>query len=311
MSREHLKESTWKWIDDHVELYLRDPEKAHMWDSSLAGYTGKKIPTLLLTTKGRTTGKTIYSPLIYDKTGDSYFVIGSKGGAPDHPHWYKNILADPNVEVQVGAKHFFATARTATGPERSKLWAQLREVYPPYDDYQKRAGSREIPVIVFDPIPWTRRKAMGASPVPPNINEWISSHIKLYKTDPEAAHYWDFTLMGVPKKIQTLLLTTKGRKTGKTILSPLIYMKEGDTYVVVASKGGAPEHPHWYSNLVANPDVEIQVGAKHFRAKARTAPSEERAKLWAKLRHVYSPYDDYQARAGSREIPVVVFEPQT
>lgn len=146
----------------------------------------------------------------------------------------------------------------------------------------------------------------------PSMPSWIQDHIKLYQTDPEKAHFWDSSL-GSPNakgKIATLLLTTEGRKSGKSHLTPLIYTKAGNGFAVIASKGGAPEHPAWYLNLHAHPEVEIQVGAKHYRARARTAGPDERKKLWAEMVKIYPPYDEYQARAG-REIPVVVLEPKT
>lgn len=142
---------------------------------------------------------------------------------------------------------------------------------------------------------------------------WMQEHIKLYQTDPEKAHMWDASLgsgrrMG---RIPTLLLTTKGRKSGNTHLTPLIYSKAGGGFAVIASKGGAPAHPAWFLNLESNPDVEIQVAAKHYRVKARVAGPEERKKIWSEMVKLYPPYDEYQVNAGRREIPVVVFEPQS
>ena len=88
------------WIADHVKLYKSDPEKAHLWDSSIGGGKGL-IPTLLLTKKGRKSGREISTPLIYGTHGSAYVVIASKGGAPDHPDWYKNPLADPMCHIHV------------------------------------------------------------------------------------------------------------------------------------------------------------------------------------------------------------------
>ena len=139
-----------QWIADHIKLYREDPDKAHMWDSSLGGGEGL-LPTLLLTSKGRKSGEPRPLPLIYKKVGDNYVIIASKGGAPTHPAWYLNLEAEPNCHVQAGREHTDATARTATGAERSDLWAQLAEVYPPYNDYQQYAGDREIPVVVLEP----------------------------------------------------------------------------------------------------------------------------------------------------------------
>jgi len=141
------------------------------------------------------------------------------------------------------------------------------------------------------------------------LPSWITEHVKLYKTDPEKAHLWDSTIGGGKGMVPTLLLTTTGRKSGREIPIPLIYGRAGPGYVVIASKGGAPEHPDWYKNLVANPVCQIQVIKQAYRARARTAKGDERAKLWVQLRDIYPPYDDYQRTTKGREIPVVVLEP--
>jgi|SRR6185436_3170497 deazaflavin-dependent oxidoreductase (nitroreductase family) len=139
-----------KWIVDHINLYKTDPAKAHLWDSSRGGGTGL-LPTLLLTTKGRKSGQEISIPLIYGRHGPAYVVIASKGGAPDHPDWYKNLTADPMCHIQVSTDAHTAKARTAAGDERAKLWTQMQKIYPPYDDYQRTAKDREIPVVVLEP----------------------------------------------------------------------------------------------------------------------------------------------------------------
>jgi deazaflavin-dependent oxidoreductase (nitroreductase family) len=105
-----------------------------------------------------------------------------------------------------------------------------------------------------------------------------------------------------------LLLTTTGRKTGNLTTTPLIYARDGDNYVVVASQGGAPKHPGWYRNLVKTPEVEVQVEDETFFARARTAEGEERARLWTKANEVWPHYEQYQTRTD-RVIPVVVLEP--
>jgi proline iminopeptidase len=108
------------------------------------------LPTLLLTTKGRKSGQARPLPLIYGKAGESYVVIASKGGMPQHPLWFRNLEAEPACELQVGAKRLRARARVAEGAERERLWKQMAEIYPPYLDYQK-ATQRVIPVVVLDP----------------------------------------------------------------------------------------------------------------------------------------------------------------
>jgi deazaflavin-dependent oxidoreductase (nitroreductase family) len=139
------------WIAKHIELYRTDPEKARLWDSKPLGGPGL-LPTLLLTTKGRKSGKPRAAPLIYGEAGDSYVVIASKGGLPNHPVWYLNLEADPDCELMVGSKRVTARARVAEGKERERLWKRMAAIYPPYDEYQSRATARTIPVVVLDPV---------------------------------------------------------------------------------------------------------------------------------------------------------------
>jgi deazaflavin-dependent oxidoreductase (nitroreductase family) len=139
------------WIAEHIQLYRSDPEKARLWDSTPLGGPGV-LPTLLLTTTGRKSGEPRALPLIYGETGDSYVIIASKGGMPNHPIWYLNLQAQPECDLMVGAKAVKARARLAEGEERERLWQQMAKLYPPYDEYQQRAGERTIPVVVLDPV---------------------------------------------------------------------------------------------------------------------------------------------------------------
>jgi len=109
--------------------------------------------------------------------------------------------------------------------------------------------------------------------------------------------------------LTTLLLTTRGRKSGKNLIIPLIYRPTGSGgFCVIASKGGAPAHPAWFLNLEADPKVTIQVAKDKYEATARIAHGEERERLWNLMVDYYAPYTDYQA-ATERKIPVVVLEP--
>jgi deazaflavin-dependent oxidoreductase (nitroreductase family) len=129
---------------------------------------------------------------------------------------------------------------------------------------------------------------------------WQAEHARRYiESNGADGHIWN----GVP----TLLLTTTGRRTGNPHLTPLIYGQDGDRYLVVASRGGAPKHPEWYRNLVARPEVQVQVGADRFSARARTATPEEKPALWRKMTGIWPGYDEYQART-TREIPVIILE---
>jgi deazaflavin-dependent oxidoreductase (nitroreductase family) len=125
-------------------------------------------------------------------------------------------------------------------------------------------------------------------------------HVARYEaTDGLEGHAWNDT--------QTLLLTTTGRKSGEQRVSPLIYDLHRGDYVIVASKGGSDEPPAWYLNIEENPEVGVQVFGDRFKARARTATPEERAKIWPKMAAEWPDYDNYQRRTD-REIPIVILE---
>ena len=128
---------------------------------------------------------------------------------------------------------------------------------------------------------------------------WVNRHIQAYiRSDGTKGHEWR---PGVP----TLLLTTTGRRTGTRHRTALIYGRDGEDYVVVASKGGAKKHPAWYLNLEADPKVDVQVSAEKFPAVARTATGDERSRLWQAMNKIWPSYEYYQKKT-EREIPVVV-----
>jgi deazaflavin-dependent oxidoreductase (nitroreductase family) len=123
-------------------------------------------------------------------------------------------------------------------------------------------------------------------------------HVRVYReTDGERGYLWRGTTI--------LLLSTEGRRSGEARTTPLIHRSDGDRWVVVASKGGAPAHPAWFENLLANPDVSIQVKGETVPVRASTAEGQERDRLWALMNEVWPAYDEYQAKTA-REIPVVV-----
>jgi deazaflavin-dependent oxidoreductase (nitroreductase family) len=128
-----------------------------------------------------------------------------------------------------------------------------------------------------------------------------AEHVRRYQeTDGEVGYIWN----GVP----ILLLTTTGRKSGQSWTTPLIYARDGDDYLVVASMGGAPQHPNWYRNLLAQPAARIQVRADHVEVTARTAADDEKPRLWQIVTRQWPNYDVYQSRTD-RVIPVVVLSP--
>jgi len=142
-----------QWMKDHADRYLASGgTDGHMYTANLPGRAVLTVPSLMLTTTGRKSGEKYLFPLFYGRAGDSYFVVASKGGSPQHPGWYRNLLANPEVEIQVGTKKMRARARTATGAERAGLWKKALEFWPPYADYQLKTQGREIPVVVLDPI---------------------------------------------------------------------------------------------------------------------------------------------------------------
>ena len=110
-------------------------------------------------------------------------------------------------------------------------------------------------------------------------------------------------------RLRFLLLTTKGRKSGRPRTAPLLYMEDGATYVIVGSNGGNTNHPAWVVNLRADPHAEVQLGSERKRVTAREATDEERSRLWPKLVEMYRDYDNYQ-RNTTRKIPVVILEPE-
>ena len=141
--QEEVFDSPTGWVAQHIKEYVEsDGAKGHEWQG---------ITTLLLTTRGRKSGKLRRSALIYGRDGESYVIVGSTGGAPAHPSWYLNLVANPEVTVQVGAEKFTARARTASGSERQRLWSKMAAIFPNYDAYQAKT-EREIPIVVLDPI---------------------------------------------------------------------------------------------------------------------------------------------------------------
>ena len=132
-----------------LSLYGQDHVRTYRETKGERGYVWNGAHVLLLTTKGRTSGQERTTPLIFVEDGDSPVIVASKGGAPDHPDWYKNLTAQPRVRVQIRDDVFEAVARTAEGAERERLWARAVEAWPQYADYQK-ITDRQIPVVVLE-----------------------------------------------------------------------------------------------------------------------------------------------------------------
>ena len=126
-------------------------------------------------------------------------------------------------------------------------------------------------------------------------------HVRRYQeTDGDEGYEWR-------EGSHILLLTTTGRNSGNETTTPLIFGMDGDNPVIVASKGGAPEHPGWYKNLVKNPAAEVQIKGETFPVRARDAEGDERERLWQMMNGIWKHYDEYQTKTD-RPIPVVVLE---
>jgi proline iminopeptidase len=127
---------------EHVDAYLEtDGEVGHDWR--------RGAPTLILTTVGRKSGEQRQNALIYGMAGDHPMVVASRGGTPQHPAWYLNLREHPDVQVQIRGDRFSARARDATPEERPDLWRQMAEIWPDYDNYQRRTD-REIPIVILE-----------------------------------------------------------------------------------------------------------------------------------------------------------------
>ena len=135
----------------------------------------------------------------------------------------------------------------------------------------------------------------------PDTNDWNASVIAEFRAN-------EGKVGGPFEGAPVLLLTHTGAKTGKTRTNPLMYLPDGDRFVVFASKGGAPSHPDWYRNLVANPSATIEVGTKTYQVKALVVTGDERDRLYARQAERYPQFAEYQ-RNTDRTIPVVALEP--
>lgn len=136
----------------------------------------------------------------------------------------------------------------------------------------------------------------------PDFSLFGDEHVRQYEaTGGQTGHEWNGA--------SVLILHSRGRKSGKTRKFPLIYGRDGKNYLIVASRGGSPEHPGWYKNLLAHPDVMIQVRDAILPVTARTASVSEKQRLWPIMTAQWPDYDKYQA-GTTRDIPVVVLSPR-
>jgi deazaflavin-dependent oxidoreductase (nitroreductase family) len=137
---EEVIDSPVGWVAKHINSYVDTDGKS--------GHRFHGVDALLLTTRGRKSGKLRRTALYYGTRGDDFVIVASNGGSVGHPFWYRNLSADPAVTVQVKDDVFTATARTATGDERVELWKLMSGLFAMYDGYQAKV-EREIPVVVL------------------------------------------------------------------------------------------------------------------------------------------------------------------
>jgi deazaflavin-dependent oxidoreductase (nitroreductase family) len=137
----------------------------------------------------------------------------------------------------------------------------------------------------------------------PLLRRPMDGHVAIYR----ASHgLIGHRVLGMPP---VLLLDHVGARSDKVRTSPLLYMRDGENVVIVASKGGNPRNPAWFHNLLANPDATVQIGSARRAVHARVAKPQERKRLWPKVVKLYGAYADYQRRT-EREIPLVILEPR-
>jgi deazaflavin-dependent oxidoreductase (nitroreductase family) len=129
------------WVAAHIRRYVEsDGRRGHRWSG---------VHTLLLTTRGRRSGKLRRTALIYGRDADRYLVVGSSGGAKRHPSWYLNLVEDPDVQVQVSGERFGASTVPATGKEKARLWQVMASMWPDYDRYQAKT-ELDIPLVILE-----------------------------------------------------------------------------------------------------------------------------------------------------------------
>lgn len=253
------------------------------------GGTFAGAPLLLLTTTGAKTGQRHTTPVTHTRDFSRYVVIAAKQGAPSNPDWFHNLVANPEVTVEVGDETFRAIARVAEGEERRRLFDQMAAARPNFIEYQSRT-SRQLPVVVLE-------RVLDRST---DFNAYNRSLI-------EEFHARGGKVGGIFEGLPLLLLTTTGAKSGQPRLAPVLYGRDNGRLLIVASKGGSPTHPDWYRNLIANPKATIDLGSESFPVHASIAEGPDRQRLFDLLVGVIPKLAETQA-STTRQLPIVVLE---
>ncbi|MFI7358489.1 nitroreductase/quinone reductase family protein [Streptomyces avidinii] len=146
----HALDVDWEHPTDPRPGPRLDHVRAYVTTAGADGHLWRGVPTLLLTTLDRDSGRTLRTPLIYCEDTGRHLVLASADGAPEHPRWYRNLTAHPEVRLQVGAASFMAQARTATPGEREMYWEMMTALWPPFEDDRAAARPREIPLVILE-----------------------------------------------------------------------------------------------------------------------------------------------------------------
>ena len=281
--------SPWDWVAEQVERY-----------EATGGQEGGDFagaPVVILTTVGRTTGKLRKTPLMRYTDGTSYAAVAGNVGLPDDPEWYLNILAHPEVTLQDGDSVRRYVGRVSEGDERTAWWEKATADFPDLAGIQANT-ERQFPVVILEPAEPAEPEEPEYEPSPWDM---VAEQVAQYEATGgrEAGD-----IEGVP----VVILTTVGRKTGKLRKSPVMRVTDGERYVAIGSVGGHDQHPAWYLNLLAHPEVTLQDGDDVQQYTSRVAEGPEEQRWLAKAIEVWPDYAVYPTKTD-RHIPVVILEP--
>jgi deazaflavin-dependent oxidoreductase (nitroreductase family) len=248
-------------------------------------------PPLLLTTTGAKSGHPHTTPLNYSRDFSRLVIIAASQDSPTNADWYHNITANPVVTVEVGGERFQAIARVTEGVERRRLSDQMAAERPNLEflELQNRA-ERQLPVVALE-----------------RVLDKTTDYNAFNRNLIEEFHACGGKVGGMFEGLPLLLLTSTGAKSGLPRITPLVYGTDRDRLVIAASKGGSPTNPDWYHNIVANPEVTVEVGTESFPARATVATHANRQRLFDLLVDVTPQLAETQ-RSTSREIPIFVLE---
>jgi deazaflavin-dependent oxidoreductase (nitroreductase family) len=221
-------------------------------------------PLLLLTTTGARSGQPHTTPLTYSRDFSRLLIIAASQDSATIPDWYHNITANPVVAVEVGGERFQAVARVTERVERQQLFDQMAAERPNLKEleFQSRTA-RQLPVIVLE-----------------RVLDKTTDYNAFNRNLIEEFHARGGKVGGIFEDLPLLLLTTTGAKSGQRRITPLVYGTDRDCLVLAASKGGSPTNPDWYHNIVANPEVTVEVGTEVFLARATVATGADRQRLF-------------------------------